>query len=465
MNRLEKLRAALAAVTGKMRAINDATSAGESVRDFTAEEQKQYDDLRAEHGRLQAAIDREALLAASEATAAPVATVNGNGTNASGAPSVRIELGQERRELDAQGGFQSFGEFAQCVIQGSLQNGRIDPRLRSMERDPRAAAPSTYGGEGVGTDGGFLLPPQYASDIFTLSQTDDSLLPYTDGVTVSGNSMVFPKDETTPWGTDGVRAYWQAEAVAATATKPKFGATMLRLHKLMGLVPLTNELIDDGSALASYITPLIARSVRWKTNEALLFGTGNGQPLGMLTGATTGAQTTVAGIVQAKDAAQAANTLSMLNFANMASRLPAGAGPSLWLITPDAFPLLFTLTIGNVPAYLPFNQPLQASVMGDGATGTAAEGMLLGRPVFKSQHAAALSAQGDVILVAPQWYRTITKSGEGITTASSMHLYFDADAMAFRATFRIDGQPKLLAPIAQAKGSKTLSPFIALEAR
>jgi hypothetical protein len=46
-----------------------------------------------------------------------------------------------------------------------------------------------------------------------------------------------------------------------------------------------------------------------------------------------------------------------------------------------------------------------------------------------------------------------------------MHLYFDADATAFRALFRIDGQPKIVAPIAQAKGSKTLSPFIQLAAR
>jgi hypothetical protein len=46
-----------------------------------------------------------------------------------------------------------------------------------------------------------------------------------------------------------------------------------------------------------------------------------------------------------------------------------------------------------------------------------------------------------------------------------MHLYFDADATAFRATFRIDGQPKLAAAIAQAKGGNTLSPFVLLGAR
>jgi hypothetical protein len=51
---------------------------------------------------------------------------------------------------------------------------------------------------------------------------------------------------------------------------------------------------------------------------------------------------------------------------------------------------------------------------------------------------AGVLAQGDVCLFAPKWYRCITKAG-GIETAQSLHLYFDADAVAFRCTFRIDG--------------------------
>jgi hypothetical protein len=46
-----------------------------------------------------------------------------------------------------------------------------------------------------------------------------------------------------------------------------------------------------------------------------------------------------------------------------------------------------------------------------------------------------------------------------------MHLYFDADATALRAIFRVDGGPKIAAAISPAKGSTTLSPFIHLAAR
>ena len=91
-------------------------------------------------------------------------------------------------------------------------------------------------------------------------------------------------------------------------------------------------------------------------------------------------------------------------------------------------------------------------------------GLLMGRPIMISQHANTFSAQGDIQLHDLSYYRTITKAG-GVQMATSMHLYFDADALAMRATFRIDGASKIVAPINPAKGSSTLSPFVQLAAR
>ena len=81
-----------------------------------------------------------------------------------------------------------------------------------------------------------------------------------------------------------------------------------------------------------------------------------------------------------------------------------------------------------------------------------------------SQHAASFSGQGDVQLHDLSYYRSITKAA-GVETASSMHLYFDADATAFRTTFRVDGMPTIVNPIAPAKGSNNLSPFVQLGIR
>jgi HK97 family phage major capsid protein len=420
-----------------MRAILDK-AANDADRDLTAEEQAEYNGLKAKVAATNASIERAEELAAEEAQLDNALEIPG---------ATRISGGAPRVEQDPQRGFTHRGDFFRAVAIAGRSHGQIiDQRLTV-----HAAAPTTFGSEGAGEDGGFAIPPEYSQSIYTLSLQDDALLPLTDTTPVAGNSMVFPKDETTPWGTDGVRAYWQAEATAATATKPKLGTTTLRLSKLMALVPLTDELIADGPALDAYVTPLMARSIRWKTNEAILFGNGNGQPQGAFKGA--------AAIVVAKDSGQATLTLSALNFANMIARLPPGAyAQAQWYITPDALPALFTLTLGNYPIYLPTGGPTVGGIQ------ISPYGTLLGRPLNVSQHAAAFSSQGDVLLFAPQWYRTIEKQG-GMQTATSMHLYFDADATAFRTTFRVDGQPKIAAAIAQAKGSNTLSPYVQLAAR
>jgi hypothetical protein len=87
-----------------------------------------------------------------------------------------------------------------------------------------------------------------------------------------------------------------------------------------------------------------------------------------------------------------------------------------------------------------------------------------GPPDHGDQHAKSFTSQGDISLVDLTYYQAITKA-EGIQTDTSMHLYFDADAMAFRTTFRMDGQSKLAAAITPANGSNTLSPFVQLGAR
>lgn len=421
-----------AKLVAEMRALVTASEATEGV--MTEEQTAQFEQLRSQVESINGQIEREELIAANEV--------------ASGvqiADDARIEV-SDNRMADPRRGWQSFGEFAQAVRAGAARGGgRLDERLMIG-----AAVPSTFGNEAGGQDGGFLVPPEFSTEIFTLSLEEDALLPMTDGTPIGGNSMVFPKDETTPWGTDGVRAYWQAEATQANATKPKLGVSAQRLHKLMALVPVTDELLDDATALAAYLPGLTARSIRWKTDESILFGTGAGQPLGLFQSKAV--------IVQAKETGQATNTLLPANISNMVSRLLTGSyRRAVWLINPDVLPALDNMTLGNYPIYMP---------VGGGSSSMAASpyGMLKGRPVILTEHASAFSAQSDVSLIDLSYYRSIT-SRAGVQTATSMHLYFDADATAFRTTFRVDGAPKLENPVTPPKSNKTRSPFVTLAAR
>ena len=414
------------------RALTDRVSA--DGRDMTDEEVTAFDALRTRIDAASAAIDREAALIADEARISVT--------------SVMGPIVTDNREADPKRGFGCLGEFMQAVYQADKPGKSIDARL--LLGGISAAAPTNFSNEAAGQDGGFLVPPQFSQEIFKLSLGEDSLLPLTDHVEISGNSMAFPKDETTPWGTNGIRAYWQGEAASAIATKPVLGLATLRLKKLMALVPTTDELLDDANALTSYLPQKVALSIRWKANESILFGAGNGIPVGCM---NAGAIVTVA-----KESGQATQTLVPQNLAKMIARLPPGSFTNaVWIINNDVLPALFTLSLGNYPIYMPIGQSV-------GGIQTSPYGTLLGRPVFVSQHANTFSSQGDVLLVDLSYYQTITKSG-GMQTATSMHLYFDADLTAFRTTFRMDGQSKIVNPIAPAKGSNSLSPYIQLAAR
>ena len=430
---LREYQARKTALVKEARALTDVVASED--RDMTDDEVMAFDALRARIDAASAAIDREAALIADEARI--------------GLAAVSGPIVTDNRQADPLHGFRTMGEFVQAVFQAEKPGKSIDERLL-IGGGRNAAAPGSFANESAGQDGGFLVPPQFSQQIFKLSLGEDSLLPLTDNVEVSGNSMAFPKDETTPWGTNGIRAYWQGEAASAVATKPVLGLATLRLKKLMALVPTTDELLDDANALTSYLPEKVALSIRWKTNESILFGAGNGVPIGAL---AAGATVTVA-----KESGQATQTLQAQNLAKMIARLPAGSfANAVWIVNNDVLPALFTLTLGNYPIYLPMG-------MNVGGIQTSPYGTLLGRPVFVSQHANTFSSQGDILLVDLKYYQTITKAG-GMQTATSMHLYFDADLTAFRTTFRMDGQAKIVAPISPAKGSTTMSPFIQLGAR
>lgn len=410
----------------KARATLDAASAANRV-ELTADEQSSYDAAMTEIKELNAAIEREQAVIEAERTAPAI-------------PNGAITGGRPRQEDDPQRGFASYGEYCRAVANVSMHRG-MDERLKY-----RGAAPSTYGGEDTGADGGFAVPPQYSRDIWQLSLEQGSYLPLTDNMPIEGNSLVFPSDETTPWGTDGVRAYWEGEAEAATATKPKLAPNSMRLKKLMALVPVSDELLSDSSAMPAYLASKTATSIRWKTNEAIINGTGVGQPLGITVGGGL--------VVQAKESSQTAATINANNVAKMHGRLLRVGGNVVWLIHPDAFNQIITMTVGDSPIWT----PPQAGFKG------APDGFLLGRPIDLSENCQTLGTQNDILLVDFKGYRTITKSS-GIETATSMHLYFDAGATAFRATFRIDGQPIVKTAVSPAKGSSTRSPYVTLAVR
>lgn len=424
---LERRTKALAAAKGIT-----ATAEQDDDRDLTEDERTAFDGHMASVEALDKDIEREKKVIEAER--------NAEGLELDDDPT--ITGGTQASEADPRGGFNSLGEFLTTLVRVGQDRGTTDPRLQRNA----AALGNTYGNEGTGSDGGYLVPPEFSREVFRHALEEDSLLPMTDNNQVSGNSMVFPKSEVTPWGASGMRAYWEAEAAEATKSKPNVGTTTLRLHKLFGVVPLTDELLTDAPALGSFVQSELAANINWKFNDAFYDGDGVGKPLGVLNANAL--------VSVPKETGQAADSLVVQNIANMYARMPARAlQRAVWMINSDLLPFLITMKLGDQPIYQP-----------PGGLPNAPAGALLGRPIRITEHCKTAGDRGDIAFVDWMHYRTITKA-QGIETATSMHLYFDSGATAFRAIYRVDGQPKIEQPITPPNSTNQKSPFVFLDER
>lgn len=445
------------ALQGNLLDFNEQTSniqarADSEKRELTEEETTEVNRLFAEFQKTEAEIERRMKM---KAQADTLTKTFGRKTEPQAADGQGAET--QRRRMPAQPysedrgkwGWRSFGEFASSVRVASARNGSLDPRLI-------ANAPTTYGSEGVGEDGGFAVPPDFRTAIMEKVLAEDSLLSRTDQLTTTSNSITFPADETTPWDSSGgIQAYWSDEAALISQSKPSLKEKQVRLHKLTSLVPVTDELLQDAGALDGYLRRKVPEKFDFKIQNAIVRGSGSGQPVGILNSACL--------ISVAKDTStspiQAADTIRYKNIVAMWARMYAPCrSRAVWLINQDIEPQLYNMQFregvtGPVPIYMPANN----------ASGSPF-GTLFGRPVLPIEAASTLGDQGDIILADLSQYLSVTKTG-GIRADVSIHLYFDYDTAAYRFIIRIAGMPWWGSAITPANGSATRSCFVTLDER
>ncbi|HWA22320.1 MAG TPA: phage major capsid protein [Caulobacterales bacterium] len=352
--------------------------------------------------------------------------------------------GSAARDLDSLAansktfGFKTLGEFAMKVRQSQLGQG-TDARLK-------AAAASTIATEGVGADGGFAVPPEFRATIMQRVLSQDSLFGRTNPIPLSGNSITFPADMTTPWGSSGIQAYWEGEGDTRTQSKPKLEGVTAKLYGLSCLVPVSNELLEDAAALGGYIESKAPQVIDFKLSYALVWGNGVGMPLGFMNAPCL--------VTQAAESAQTTDTINAQNVVKMYSRMPADLRPNaVWLIHPDAEPQLPLMTIGNQPVYIP-----------PGGLSGSPYGNLYGRPVIPHEVCETVGDLGDIMFVDMSSYLAVRKAS-GLQTAVSIHLWFDQNLSAYRFILRAGGQPWWSAAISPRDGSNTRSPFVTLASR
>ena len=432
MNRLAKLRQQLEGLKAEGLAIVNAAETED--RDLTVEEEAALEANEAEREEIEASIKAAEKLA-ERRRSMEARPVGGAGTPA-GATTVRDGNPAQT------GGFADIGEFAVAVhaaVQAGRHGGTIDERLTQLSMNA-----TMQGGGSAGE--GYSLPPEYRDQVWEIMQGFDEFGPLIDEEPTNRREVKLMADETTPWGTAGIKAYWRAEGAQMSASQLADEGRNVPLHELYTMAVATEELLEDAPRLNSRLTNKAGMAIAWKKNEAIVEGTGVGQPLGWTKGD--------AQVVVAKESGQAAGSIVTQNIAKMFSRLQVVPGDTpFWLMNQDTLPQLMDLTLGDKPIWTPPNGFVDAP-----------GGFLLGRAIRFSEYAETLGTQNDIQLISPKGYYAARRSA-GIQFASSIHLYFDYNKEAFRWVFRYGGQPHLSAPITPNKGTATRSHFVTLATR
>lgn len=366
-------------------------------------------------------------------------------------PGPAMTLQSGRIFASATGPFLTFGDQMKAVAMAGTPGGQVDPKLHQIRA-------STGANETVPSDGGFLLQQDFGNEILQNVYDSGKVISLCRRIQISGNanSIKIPGlDESSRatgsrWG--GVQSYWIAEGSEITASRPKFRQIELVLKKQSCLVYVTDELLQDAAVLDSVLKKIAADELAFQLQDAIIRGTGAGQPLGILNADCL--------VTVAKESGQGADTVCLENVVKMWSRLfGKSRANAVWLINQNIEPQLYTMGlaigVGGAPVFLPAGGASGAPYM-----------TLFGRPIIVCEHCSSVGDVGDIILADFTGGYILAEKG-GVQSAASIHVQFKYDELVFRFIMRVDGQPVLKSAITPYKGTSdhTQSHFVALAAR
>jgi len=350
-----------------------------------------------------------------------------------------ITAADEKKKDKEVMGFKGIGDFANAVM-----HNRVDTnanRLKTLE--------TSVAGE-------YIIPPDYVNSIMSVALEANPFFRMAQQFRTSGNALNVPyfkdKDHTSGNVFGGIVMYWVEEGEAPTASDLKLGGMNLRLHDLLGIIPVTNDFLEDSPMnVNTLINNRFGQALDFMMEDVFINGSGVGKPLGIVNSPAI--------VTAAKKTSQSADTIVSENLTQMVSHLPKSSRRNaIFIYGSDTYTPIVNCKLGesDFPAFIPAgmlrnSQPIDT---------------LLGRPAYESEHiTAALGDEGDLLLVDPTQYAVLTKSGLTGKFDSSMHLYFDSNRTAFRIVFRIDGQPTWDTYVTPAQGTHYKSPIVKLAAR
>jgi HK97 family phage major capsid protein len=334
----------------------------------------------------------------------------------------------------------ALGNFAMAVRAAAY--GDVDVRLH---------AAATGAGTQTDSNLGFAVPNEVAPGIEREMFETGEILGRVDARSITGNNITYNMlDETSRADSSrggGILGYWVDEGTAPTASNTKLAKMEMKLRKVGAFGVMTDELLSDAVALGGELEQGFALELIFQVENKVWRGNGSSAPLGFLNAPCL--------VTITKETNQTAATINTTNLVKMWARMPSRSKKNaVWYYNTECGPQLHEMsqaigTGGTAPRFV--------SYAPDGSM------TIFGRPAIDVEYAEAVGTVGDIACVDLKKYRLIRKGG--VEQASSMHVYFAQGEQAFRAFYRVDGQPVPRAALTPFKGSAQLSPFVVLGTR
>lgn len=325
--------------------------------------------------------------------------------------------------------------------------------LLAIRRNDTKRLNAVYGAtkdmaEGAGATGGYLVPSEFHNDLLRVMGEQSPIYSRVRKQPVSTDAGEFPALDhfvaPTAGSGDtaaaaGVKTKGKTEGATLDETAPTFTSLEYRIYKVGGYVEVSNELISDSpQSIEALLRSLFAIAIGSKNERNILFGTGAGEPLGILNAPCTVGVTTATN-----------DTFAYADVLSMWARFRAvSGGTPVWIAHPSLIPQIGTLAVAA-----------GSPVVWAGNLAAGQPSTLLGYPILFSEHMNQWKTN-DMLLADLGAY--IMFERQALSIAYSEHAAFTSDKGTWRFTARNDGKPWLKDKIslAQPGAAYTVSPFV-----
>ena len=303
--------------------------------------------------------------------------------------------------------------------------GELFSRVASGEiKEITLKAPAGMNEDTANADGGYLVTHDIDSEIYGRMFEGGKIAPKCRkiqlGPNYNGRKLPY-LNVTTQSTTSAPRLYSLAEGGQKTATKQIFGQHDIALVKLVALVPLTDELLQDRPTLEGYVMEQLRGNFAWMQDYNILYGTS-------ATTGNLGILDVTASAFLAEPVAHAATpTVAIVN------EVINGVSPQVrdgaeWYMSGDMWAYVMSAMGPGV-----------ASVLVPIAREEGGVRTLQGHPVNLIDGMTAHNTANDLLFMNPKQIVILEKGG--ITVSRSTEFYFDTDQTCLRFVLRQASAP------------------------